>query len=184
MQGTRHKRGSRQVLADDSTRRSRRDGSGGVAHHQPNHVVPHRTPARCRLGGHHSRGAATHRPHDRRAPAQHPVHLAQDARPGARDRRPGACGPSQRRPARIAGRAQTERPRDRSAAGGNVPPSKGYVWRNLSLDVPHVLAYFVAHEGHHRGQIVMLARQLGHRLPAEVAAGLWQWTQRSREARR
>jgi uncharacterized damage-inducible protein DinB len=68
------------------------------------------------------------------------------------------------------------------AAGGHVPPSKGYIWRNLPLDVPHVLTYFVAHEGHHRGQIVMLARQLGHRLPPEVASGLWQFTTRAREA--
>jgi uncharacterized damage-inducible protein DinB len=70
------------------------------------------------------------------------------------------------------------------AAGGRVPPSKGYVWRNLPLDVPHVLTYFVAHEGHHRGQIVMLARQLGHRLPTEISAGLWQWTKRVQEAER
>jgi uncharacterized damage-inducible protein DinB len=69
------------------------------------------------------------------------------------------------------------------AAGGHVPQSKGYVWRNLPLDVPHVLTYFVAHEGHHRGQIVMLARQLGHRLPANISAGLWQWTKRVQEAR-
>lgn len=67
------------------------------------------------------------------------------------------------------------------AAGGRVPPSKAYVWRNLPLDVGHVLAYFVAHEGHHRGQIVLLARQLGHRLPPEVADGLWGWTTRSKE---
>jgi uncharacterized damage-inducible protein DinB len=69
------------------------------------------------------------------------------------------------------------------AAGGRVPPSKAYVWRNLPLDVPHVLTYFVAHEGHHRGQIVMLARQLGHRLPRDISAGLWQWTRRTQEAR-
>jgi len=68
-------------------------------------------------------------------------------------------------------------------AGGVVPPSKGYVWRNLPLDVGHVLTYFVAHEGHHRGQIVMLARQLGQRLPEEVINGLWQWTTRVREWR-
>ena len=67
-------------------------------------------------------------------------------------------------------------------AGGQVPPSKAYVWRNLPLDVPHVLTYFVAHEGHHRGQFVMLARQLGHRLPDEVTAGIWQWTTRVKEA--
>jgi uncharacterized damage-inducible protein DinB len=60
----------------------------------------------------------------------------------------------------------------------SVPPSKAYVWRNLPLDVAHVLTYFVAHEAHHRGQIVMLARQLGHRLPSDVCAGLWQWNRR------
>ena len=69
------------------------------------------------------------------------------------------------------------------AAGGQVPPSRAYVWRNLPLDVAHVLTYFVAHEGHHRGQIVMLARQLGHRLPGSVTAGIWQWTRRVQEGR-
>jgi len=64
---------------------------------------------------------------------------------------------------------------------GRIPPTPAYVWRNLPLDVGHVLTYFVAHEGHHRGQIVMLARQLGHRLPPAVTNGLWQWTKRSAE---
>jgi len=67
--------------------------------------------------------------------------------------------------------------------GGAIPTSSSYTWRNLPLDVGHVLTYFVAHEGHHRGQIVMLARQLGYRLPAEIAGGLWQWSKRAREAR-
>jgi uncharacterized damage-inducible protein DinB len=60
-------------------------------------------------------------------------------------------------------------------SGGEVPPSRRYVWRNLSLDVGHVLTYFVGHEAHHRGQIVMVARQTGHRLPSSITAGLWQW---------
>src|SRR5438094_1436104 len=67
--------------------------------------------------------------------------------------------------------------------GGTIPASSAYTWRNLPLDVGHVLAYFVAHEGHHRGQIVMIARQLDCRLPADVTAGLWQWSQRAKEAR-
>jgi uncharacterized damage-inducible protein DinB len=67
--------------------------------------------------------------------------------------------------------------------GGTIPPTKAYAWRNLPLDVGHVLSYFVAHEGHHRGQLVPLARQLGHRLPVEVTGGLWQWTRRSTESR-
>jgi uncharacterized damage-inducible protein DinB len=61
------------------------------------------------------------------------------------------------------------------ANGGLVPPSKAYVWRNLPLDVGHVLTYFVAHEAHHRGQIVMIARQLGYRLPQRVTNSLWWW---------
>ena len=67
------------------------------------------------------------------------------------------------------------------ASGGDVPLSRGYVWRNLPLDVGHVLAYFVAHEAHHRGQIIMAARQLGQRLPAAVVNDLWQWTRITRE---
>jgi len=65
--------------------------------------------------------------------------------------------------------------------GGRIPASSSYVWRNLPLDVGHVLTYFVAHEGHHRGQIVMLGRQLGYRLPADVTNGLWLWSKRARE---
>jgi uncharacterized damage-inducible protein DinB len=66
--------------------------------------------------------------------------------------------------------------------GGVIPGSSLYTWRNFPLDVGHVLTYFVAHEGHHRGQIVMLARQLGHRLPVEITGGLWHFSKRAREA--
>jgi len=67
--------------------------------------------------------------------------------------------------------------------GGSIPMASTYTWRNPPRDVGHVLAYFVAHEAHHRGQIVLVARALGHRLPAAVTAGLWQWTRRAAEAR-
>jgi uncharacterized damage-inducible protein DinB len=68
--------------------------------------------------------------------------------------------------------------------GGTIPTASTYIWRNLPLDVGHVLGYFVAHEAHHRGQIVLVARALGDRLPAPVTDGLWQWTKRSAEAKR
>ncbi|MFQ5680020.1 MAG: DinB family protein [Gemmatimonadota bacterium] len=51
----------------------------------------------------------------------------------------------------------------------------------FSPDVVHFLAYHVAHEGHHRGQICMVARQTGLRLPSRVTAGLWQWSKRAKE---
>jgi uncharacterized damage-inducible protein DinB len=64
------------------------------------------------------------------------------------------------------------------AHGGVVPRA---AWQNFPTDLVHFLSYFVAHEAHHRGQLVMLARQLGCRLPPGVTAGLWQWKQRARE---
>jgi uncharacterized damage-inducible protein DinB len=64
------------------------------------------------------------------------------------------------------------------ARGGEVPRA---AWQNFPTDLAHFLSYFVAHEGHHRGQLCMLARQLGQRLPASVSAGLWQWKRRARE---
>ncbi len=67
--------------------------------------------------------------------------------------------------------------------GGRLPLVSTYTWRNLPLDVGHVLAYFVAHEAHHRGQIVLVARALGYRLPPAVTGGLWQWTKRAAEAK-
>jgi uncharacterized damage-inducible protein DinB len=59
--------------------------------------------------------------------------------------------------------------------GGRIPPTRVYVWRNLALDVGHVLTYFVAHEGHHRGQLSLLARQLGAPLPETTRNRVWWW---------
>jgi uncharacterized damage-inducible protein DinB len=47
--------------------------------------------------------------------------------------------------------------------------------RNFPRGVAAFLAYAMAHEAHHRGQICMLARQTGHRLPQKVEFGLWEW---------
>ena len=68
--------------------------------------------------------------------------------------------------------------------GGAIPPTRAYAWRNLPLDAGHVLSYFVAHEGHHRGQILMIARQLGRPLPPEVIDGIWQFTRLSKRRER
>jgi uncharacterized damage-inducible protein DinB len=43
------------------------------------------------------------------------------------------------------------------------------------------LAYYMVHDGHHRGQILLLARMLGHPITIETMSGMWQWAARGRE---
>jgi uncharacterized damage-inducible protein DinB len=38
-----------------------------------------------------------------------------------------------------------------------------------------MFGYMFSHEAHHRGQILMLAHQLGYRLPVKAWGGIWQW---------
>jgi uncharacterized damage-inducible protein DinB len=38
-----------------------------------------------------------------------------------------------------------------------------------------MLCYMLSHEAHHRGQVCMLAHQLGFPLPNEAAHGIWNW---------
>ena len=48
-------------------------------------------------------------------------------------------------------------------------------------DAASYLAYYMIHDGHHRGQIVMLARQLGHPIGQKTMIGMWQWSARAGE---
>jgi uncharacterized damage-inducible protein DinB len=45
-----------------------------------------------------------------------------------------------------------------------------------------MFVYMYSHEAHHRGQILMLAHQLGYRLPDEAAYGSWQWNKLWKQA--
>jgi uncharacterized damage-inducible protein DinB len=38
-----------------------------------------------------------------------------------------------------------------------------------------MFTYMVAHDAHHRGQVCMLAHQLGYKLPMKAISGMWGW---------
>jgi len=47
-------------------------------------------------------------------------------------------------------------------------------------DVSGFFGYLIAHDAHHRGQICMLARQVGHALPQKAMFGMWEWGTRGK----
>lgn len=47
-------------------------------------------------------------------------------------------------------------------------------------DVAGFFGYLVAHDAHHRGQIAMLARQMGHPLSQKTMFGMWEWGSRGK----
>jgi uncharacterized damage-inducible protein DinB len=50
--------------------------------------------------------------------------------------------------------------------------------KNFKPDVAAFFGYLIAHDSHHRGQIAMLARQVGHPLPQKAMFGMWEWGSR------
>ncbi len=49
-------------------------------------------------------------------------------------------------------------------------------------DAVNFLAYAMAHEAHHRGQVCLLARAVGRPLEQAAGLGLWEWRKRHGEA--
>jgi uncharacterized damage-inducible protein DinB len=64
-----------------------------------------------------------------------------------------------------------------AAVIGRALESDGRI-RSFKPDVVGFFGYLVAHDAHHRGQIAMLARQLGHALPQKAMFGMWEWGSR------
>jgi uncharacterized damage-inducible protein DinB len=62
-----------------------------------------------------------------------------------------------------------------SDGGGRVEKFHRDGWAKPWPVGPEMLCYMLSHEAHHRGQVCMLAHQLGFPLPNEVTSGLWNW---------
>ena len=60
-------------------------------------------------------------------------------------------------------------------SGGRVKKFRRDTWAQPWPAGPEMLCYMLTHEAHHRGQVFLLARQLGFPLPKEVVYGIWNW---------
>jgi uncharacterized damage-inducible protein DinB len=60
-------------------------------------------------------------------------------------------------------------------SGGRIEKFRRDGWAPPWPVGPEMLCYMLSHEGHHRGQVCMLAHQMGFPLPNKVAAGIWNW---------
>ena len=65
--------------------------------------------------------------------------------------------------------------------GGRVEKFRRDGWAPAWPVGVEMLCYMVAHEAHHRGQVLMLAHQLGFPLPNKVMSGIWNWEKLWRE---
>jgi hypothetical protein len=65
--------------------------------------------------------------------------------------------------------------------GGRVEKFRRDGWAAPWPVGPEMLCYMLSHEAHHRGQVCMLAHQLGFPLPNEVACGIWNWEKLGKE---
>ena len=59
--------------------------------------------------------------------------------------------------------------------GGRIKEFLSDGWARPTPVGPEMLSYMLSHEAHHRGQVCMLARQLGYPLPKEIGYGMWNW---------
>jgi uncharacterized damage-inducible protein DinB len=60
-------------------------------------------------------------------------------------------------------------------SGGRVEKFRRDGWARPWPVGLEMLCYMLSHEAHHRGQVCMLAHQLGFPLPKRVAYGIWDW---------
>jgi uncharacterized damage-inducible protein DinB len=85
------------------------------------------------------------------------------------------CTPRQARAALAQSAARCAEMLAEALGGGRVKKFHRDGWARPWPAGPEMLCYMLSHEAHHRGQVCMLAHQLGFPLPIQVASGLWNW---------
>jgi len=58
---------------------------------------------------------------------------------------------------------------------------KGFTEGKIKGFKPHpaaFLGYLISHESHHRGQIMVVLKECGHKIDQKTAYGLWEWGSR------
>jgi len=62
-----------------------------------------------------------------------------------------------------------------AGSAGRIPAFLRDGWARPWPPGAAMFAYMLAHDAHHRGQVCMLAHQLGFPLPQKAAYGIWNW---------
>jgi len=65
--------------------------------------------------------------------------------------------------------------------GGRIEKFRRDGWAQAWPVGPEMLSYMLSHEAHHRGQVCMLAHQVGFPLSSKVTSGMWNWEKLWRE---
>ena len=67
--------------------------------------------------------------------------------------------------------------------GGRIEKFRRDGWAQPWPVGVEMLCYMLSHEAHHRGQVCMLAHQLGFPLPIRVTSGIWNWEKLWKESK-
>jgi len=87
-----------------------------------------------------------------------------------------SCTPKQARAGLAESAARcTEMLAEALGEGGRIKKFRRDGWAKPWPVGVEMLCYMLAHEAHHRGQVLMLAHQMGFPLPQKAMYGIWNW---------
>jgi len=93
------------------------------------------------------------------------------------------CTPQQAREALAESAARcTEMLAEALDGGGRIEKFLRDGWAQPWPVGPEMLCYMISHEAHHRGQVCMIAHQLGFPLPSKATSSMWNWEKLFKES--